>query len=312
MKRQMCFWMALAALLMAPVLEPVAAQQAVKKGGQASQLPDKTVKKRYSRGVKEAAPSAAASASAATRWEPVVGMDAQLFPSFIVSTATMRLPQEDDAADDPHRLGEALGFVGVSVEGVPADSRLRVEAKPNAVMEASVFEGRAAAGAGEYEVYPKINYKYDALLDWRQPMPLNISMEVFVDGRSLGTQSKTVTVRSINDCPFVVVAEDKNGEEDLDLSWMFAAYVNEDHPFVSDDPDYQLISVSEARKLGILPLAYRKAGGGGPGPLHGREGRGSGSLGGAGARCREYESRDEHRNDAAHVFKSDVQTTSVR
>jgi hypothetical protein len=99
-------------------------------------------------------------------------------------------------------------------------------------MEASVFEGRAAAGVGDYGVYPKINYKYGALLEWRQPMPLNITMEVFVDGRSLGTQSKTVTVRSINDCPFVVVGDEQSDESDLDLSWMFAAYVNENHPAV--------------------------------------------------------------------------------
>ncbi len=138
----MCFWMALAVLLMAPVPEPVAAQQAVKKGGQASQLPDKTVKKRYSRGITKG--NAAPAPAAALRWEPVVGMDAQLFPSFIVSTATMRLPQEDDAVEDPRQLGEALGFIGASLEGVPANSRLRVEAKANAVMEASVFEGRAA------------------------------------------------------------------------------------------------------------------------------------------------------------------------
>jgi hypothetical protein len=144
----------------------------------------------------------------------------------------MRLPQEEDVEEDPRLLGEDLGFIGVWLDAVPANSKLKVEVKPNAVMDASVFEGRAEAGAGEYQVYPKINYKYDALSDWRQPMPLNITMEVFVDGRSLGTQSKTVTVRSINDCPFIVAGDEESEEEDLDMSWMFAAYVNENHPFV--------------------------------------------------------------------------------
>lgn len=222
-------WIALAAWLAALAPAP-AAGQAVAKGDQASQQSDLIVKKRYSRGIRE--DTAAPAAATALRWEPVVGMDAQLFPSFIVSTATMRLPQEEDAEEDPRQLGEALGFIGASLEGVPANSTLRVEAKANPVMEASVFEGRAAAGAGDYEVYPKINYKFDALLEWRQPMPLNITMEVFVDGRSLGTRSKTVTVRSINDCPLAVVADEGSDEDDLDLSWMFAAYVNENHPFV--------------------------------------------------------------------------------
>jgi hypothetical protein len=63
-------------------------------------------------------------------------------------------------------------------------------------------------------------------------MPLNISMAVSVNGQPLGTQSVTVTVRSINDCPFIIAGDDQSDEEDLDLSWMFAAYVNENHPGV--------------------------------------------------------------------------------
>jgi hypothetical protein len=190
-------------------------------------------RKRYSRGVREAKAAPAPPASAAAiQWEPIVGMDAQIFPSFVVSTATLRLPQEEDEEDDPRMLGEAMGFIGAYLDGVPNGSQLKVIVSPNAAMESSSFQGRAEAGAGEYAVYPKINYKYDALLQWRQPMPLNITMEVFVDGRSLGTQSTTVTVRSINDCPLVVAGDEENDEEDLDVTWMFAAYVNENHPFV--------------------------------------------------------------------------------
>lgn len=191
------------------------------------------VGKRYSRGVTstKASPRESAPAIAAPRWEPFVGMDAQLFPSFIVSTATLRLPQEEDVEDDPRQLGEALGFIGAALEGVGAGSRLKIEVKANAAMDASVFDATASAGAGRYEIYPKINFKYDALLEWRQPMPLNIAMEVFVDGQSLGTRTTTVTVRSINDCPLAIIADSRD-EDDLDLSWMFAAYVNENHPWV--------------------------------------------------------------------------------
>ena len=38
----------------------------------------------------------------------------------------------------------------------------------------------------------------------------------------------TCTMRSINDCPFAF----RNGEEVVDTSFAFAAYVNEQHPFV--------------------------------------------------------------------------------
>lgn len=257
MKQPTCLLLAMFAILNAPVLAPAAEQVARKvepvtqKNGKTEGTPrveredstreDSTRKKRYSRGIigraidseaPGAAPGAAPAPEARTRWEPSVGMDAQIFPSYVVSTATMRLPQEDDVEPDPYVLGEALGFIGVSLENVPEGSVLKVDIKANAVMDASSFQGRAAAGEGDYELYPKINYRFEALLDWRQPMPLNLVMEVFVNGRSLGTQSKTVIVRSINDCPFVIAAAEDSDEEDLDLSWMFAAYVNENHPFV--------------------------------------------------------------------------------
>lgn len=169
---------------------------------------------------------------AALAWEPFVGMDGQIFPSFVVSTATLRLPQEDEEEEDPRQKGEGMGFIGAAFEGVKAGSRLKVEIKANAVMEASAVEAVADQGSGEYQLFPHVQYRFDALLDWRQPMPLNLAMEAFVDGRSLGVRTQTVTVRSINDCPFAVLAEEDSDEEDLDLAWMFAAYVNEDHPWV--------------------------------------------------------------------------------
>jgi hypothetical protein len=69
-------------------------------------------------------------------------------------------------------------------------------------------------------------------------MPLNVAFEVEVDGESAGEKHETLQVRSINDCPFGV----NNSEETLNdenfiagsaaLGWMFAAYVNENHPML--------------------------------------------------------------------------------
>ncbi len=42
-------------------------------------------------------------------------------------------------------------------------------------------------------------------------------------------ETVTMTLRSINDCPFAVIWDEENA---MDTSFMFAAYVNEQHPFV--------------------------------------------------------------------------------
>jgi hypothetical protein len=192
---------------------------------------EQPARRHYARGVRTTADPGRAT-TAAVQWEPFVGMDDQIFPSFILSTATMRLPQEEDEEADPFQLGEDLGFIGAAITGVPVHATLRVEIKPNTIIDRSVFEGSATAGAGDYQVFPKINYRFDALLGWRQPGPLNITMDVSVNGRSYGSRSLTVTVRSLNDCPLAIVSGEDSDDEDLDLSWMFAAYVNENHPWV--------------------------------------------------------------------------------
>ncbi len=43
--------------------------------------------------------------------------------------------------------------------------------------------------------------------------------------------NETVVLRSINDCPFYVKLDD-NGEQLDDISVTFAAYVNENHPWI--------------------------------------------------------------------------------
>jgi hypothetical protein len=71
-----------------------------------------------------------------------------------------------------------------------------------------------------------------------QQMPLNVSFAVEVDGESAGEKHETLQVRSINDCPFGVTREEETLDDEnfiagsTELGWMFAAYVNENHPLL--------------------------------------------------------------------------------
>jgi hypothetical protein len=56
-----------------------------------------------------------------------------------------------------------------------------------------------------------------------------VTFNVTVGDEELESQTVTLTLRSINDCPYAVVGPD---DEVTDISFMFAAYVNEQHPFV--------------------------------------------------------------------------------
>jgi hypothetical protein len=175
---------------------------------------------------------AAPGSAPAAAWETSVYPEEQIFPSMIISTATQGVPDdEDDLWDCPH-IGDPNGLVGALVHGVKKGDHVRVVVKANAFMEESAFAGVSPKNTKNLLVHPKIKYRYDALAKVHQQQPLNVSMETWVNGASLGEETATVDVHSINDCLFAVMGD--NDEVELDANWNFAAYVNENHPWVDD------------------------------------------------------------------------------
>jgi hypothetical protein len=184
---------------------------------------------------------ASATRAAEVEWTPEANMDHQLFPSLIIATATARPVEEDDAeakTPDPYLLGERFGLVGVSIKTATANTKAKVTLKENDLMAASTWSGDLAEAGKEYFVAPKVIYKFEKLRKATQQVPLNVSFAVELDGKPAEEKTETLQVRSINDCPFGV----SNQEETLDdenfiagsaeIGWMFAAYVNENHPML--------------------------------------------------------------------------------
>ena len=182
-----------------------------------------------------------ASAADEIEWAPEANMDRQLFPSLLIATATQR-PQEDDQEEakepDPYMLGDQFGLVGVSIKAPKANAQVTITLKENELMAAATWSGELAEEGKDYSIAPKVNYKFDRLRKVTQQVPMNVAFEVDVDGEFAGEKTETLQVRSINDCPFAV----SNSEETVDdenstagsteMGWMFAAYVNENHPML--------------------------------------------------------------------------------
>ena len=162
-------------------------------------------------------------------FEVHAGWSDQLFPSFIVSTATVKLPKDaiEEHANE-QLLGDIQGLLGVSLTANEDDTPVTVTISCDAIMEPSSYSGSLASGGTKYAIFPKIKYHYDALLAQKQPGPVTITFAVTVGDGEEEEKSETITLRSINDCPYTVI---EAGEE-RDVSFVFAAFVNEDHPYV--------------------------------------------------------------------------------
>ena len=176
-------------------------------------------------------------------WTPEANMDHQLFPSLLISTASVRPIEEDDEEaeePDPTLLGERFGLLGISIHSPAAHTKVKVTLKENNLMQSAVWSGELPDADEDYFIAPKVNYKFDQLRKATQQVPINVDFDVEINGKDSGDKIETLQVRSLNDCPFGV----SNDEETINdenfiagaaaLGWMFAAYVNENHPMLDE------------------------------------------------------------------------------
>lgn len=169
-----------------------------------------------------------------------------LFPSAIISTATVDWNGDEENAedkkteDDPKLkkqevpiYGDENGWLAVEMTGLPKGALVEVEISVDGFMKPSKWKGKVNKinRDGEALIFPKAAWDYAALLKVRQQRPVNATFKVKVDGEELPEQTETCIMKSLNDCPFYVLL-DEDGEEFDDFSWLFAAYVNENHPLV--------------------------------------------------------------------------------
>ena len=167
---------------------------------------------------------------AEVEWDPEIYPDSQIFPSLVIGTATVRPESEVFAVWGGNHIGDLQGIMGASADGIPDGSKVVLEVRENSLMRASRVEG-TSKGDETLSIYPKISWKYDQLSNVRQVVPIDITMELMVDGKSHGEKTVTATLRSVNDCLFGVTEAGDDGVFS-DYSWLFAAYVNENHPWV--------------------------------------------------------------------------------
>ena len=213
-----------------------------------------------------------ATTDARAQFDYANGWDGQLFPSYIIATATMRPDDSEPVPDSPDNQGEeesdkeetttedqdqekgeeqqqeapkeaddkdndetnlgdpnSMGLLGVYVTAEEDNTPIVVEVEAPGIIENSQWSGVLEKADLEYKVFPSIKFNFKALLANTQAVPLAVTYRVWLGDQDVVEHTTNMTLRSINDCPRVIVYDKDNVE---DISYMFAAYVNEQHPFV--------------------------------------------------------------------------------
>ncbi len=165
-----------------------------------------------------------------------------IYPSAIIATATVdwhageeEKSKKKKGSDEPEVvpiLGDKNGWIGARLLDVPKGTKIKVEVSGDGWLKSSKTEVTVGKDEDELIVIPKNIFDYDALHLVKQQKPANLCVKINVNGKDLAEQNEVVTLRSINECPFAVIFGEGDDATADDLSWMFAAYVNENHPWI--------------------------------------------------------------------------------
>ena len=166
-----------------------------------------------------------------SKWEPIVLFDGQIFPSYLIASATVD-PAKLPGSGMANRLGDRAGVIGVNITCPENNTRVTVTFEATPIFQRSSVSLALPEKGQTYLVCPKMNYNYEALLRIRQAVPLTLAASIAFGSQAAESKAITVRLSPINDCPFALTdAADKKVEW---IDWMFAGYVNENHPW-SDD-----------------------------------------------------------------------------
>ncbi|EKO40274.1 MAG: hypothetical protein B193_1044 [Solidesulfovibrio magneticus str. Maddingley MBC34] len=186
-------------------------------------------------------------------WEfDQLGLKGVLYPSLMLSMAKMQVnPQQQDG-----ELGDVNGLIGISVISPRAGAKAVVELTSSSPL---VHPGRVEVALPKkskvYQVFPYVSMD-EAVVLQRHASPVTLTAKLWLDGVAQGERSAQVSIASINDCVFGL----RDDETYYGTFWLFAAYVNENHPAVQQIMQEALASREVAALNGYQadPAGVRK------------------------------------------------------
>lgn len=160
------------------------------------------------------------------KWEPLFEIGQNIYPSVVISTATLK----EGLWDDEQHIGDPWGTIGISVRGTKENCPINVEIYGESFVKPSTFTGTLAEKDTVYCVYPDLKYDYEKLLAVKQTVPEILTFKVKIGEKAEPEKIVRVQVRPVNEC--VIYFVDSSGNLN-DVSFFFAAYVNENHPIIN-------------------------------------------------------------------------------
>ena len=139
--------------------------------------------------------------------------DGQIYPSLILgmnrSTVTSQMP-----------------MFSLSVTSPTDNAVLRVVIDSSALNYVTIIQEILPHRGETYSFQPSVKWKYDVLRGLRTPGAVDLTFTCYINDEEVDLKNMHLSYRTVNECPLSLVADGQLS----DFRWLFAAYVNEDHP----------------------------------------------------------------------------------
>lgn len=144
--------------------------------------------------------------------------EGQFYPSLVLGLAH---GQSERAADS-----NALFSVAATA---PANNAvLRITIDSSNLNYVTIFQEVMPKRGERYTFYPSIKWKFENLYRLRQQGVTDLTFTCFINDEEVDVENIRLNFRSANDC--LLSVRDASGLHDF--RWLFAAYVNEEHPYI--------------------------------------------------------------------------------
>ena len=139
--------------------------------------------------------------------------DGQLYPSLLLAT-------------NQSSAGPQTALFTLTATSPRDGAVLRIVIDSSAINYVTIIQEILPHRGEKYTFQPSIKWKYDALRSMRQPGAVDLTFTCFINDEEVDIKNLHLGYRSINECPLSLVHDGVAN----DFRWLFAAYVNEDHP----------------------------------------------------------------------------------
>ncbi|HEY2395790.1 MAG TPA: hypothetical protein VGH81_07425 [Rudaea sp.] len=150
----------------------------------------------------------------------------QLYPVLELS----RIPSPPAAASPGHVFGSGSGLVAVKVHARHADEQVRVDVDAPGLQSPVSVQATLANAGVNYELRPPLAWDLAALgATDAVARTVALRFQLTRDGVAAGRITRVASLRPLSEALYFV----RDGRDSVDLSWIFAAYVDE-HDAVVD------------------------------------------------------------------------------